>query len=64
MPVSDPSLVKIKLFLKAHENLCGAIIIVLLLFFFFQQSNYLRHLLKIISTDYGHNFEFQNVICY
>ena len=34
MPVSDPSLVKIKLFLKAHENLCGAIIIVLLLFFF------------------------------
>ena len=34
MPVSDPSLVKIKLFLKAHENLCGAIITVLLLFFF------------------------------
>ena len=38
MPVSDPSLVKIKLFLKAHENLCGAIIIVLLLFFFFSKA--------------------------
>lgn len=34
MPVSDPSWIKIKLFLKAHENLCGAIVIVLLLFFF------------------------------